>query len=82
MNEEFDTQTWETLHRAILEINKQNASALSFEELYRNAYNMVLHKFGDKLYNGLVETISAHLRTVAEEVQRARDEPFLQRLKD
>ena len=82
MNEEFATQTWETLHRAIHEINKQNASALSFEELYRNAYNMVLHKFGDKLYNGLVETISAHLRTVAEEVQRATDEQFLQRLKD
>lgn len=82
MNEEFAEQTWDTLHRAIHEINKQNASVLSFEELYRNAYNMVLHKFGDKLYNGLVETLSIHLRSVTDEVQRVNDEEFLQRLKE
>ena len=38
------------LQGAIHEIHKQNASGLSFEELYRNAYNMVLHKYGEMLY--------------------------------
>ena len=44
MDEDFANRTWQTLHDAIHEIHRQNASGLSFEELYRNAYNMVLHK--------------------------------------
>jgi cullin 3 len=43
--------TWVALSKAIAEIHNQNASSLSFEELYRNAYNLVLHKHGDLLYN-------------------------------
>ena len=46
MDEEYANKTWQTLHNAIHEIHRQNASGLSFEELYRNAYNMVLHKCG------------------------------------
>ena len=62
MDEDYANRTWQTLHDAIREIHRQNASGLSFEELYRNAYNMVLHKFGDKLYQGLVDTITKHLQ--------------------
>ena len=62
VDEEYAARTWQTLHDAIREIHRQNASGLSFEELYRNAYNMVLHKFGDKLYQGLVDTITSHLQ--------------------
>ncbi|CAI5526714.1 unnamed protein product [Closterium sp. Naga37s-1] len=36
------------LEGAIYRIYNHNASGLSFEELYRNAYNMVLHKYGDR----------------------------------
>ena len=43
--------TWDALRKAIAEIHNQNASSLSFEELYRNAYNLVLHKHGELLYN-------------------------------
>jgi len=82
MDEDYANRTWQTLHDAIREIHRQNASGLSFEELYRNAYNMVLHKFGDKLYNGLTETITQHLQAVAAEVQAANDEQFLPELKD
>ena len=82
MDEEYANKTWQTLSNAIHEIHKQNASGLSFEELYRNAYNMVLHKFGDKLYSGLTDTITAHLKTVAEHVQSANDAEFLNELKD
>ena len=82
MDEDYANKTWKTLHNAIQEIHRQNASGLSFEELYRNAYNMVLHKFGDKLYSGLVETITAHLRSVAAEIAACRDDEFLAVLKD
>jgi len=82
MDEDYANRTWQTLHDAIHEIHRQNASGLSFEELYRNAYNMVLHKFGDKLYNGLTETITKHLQGVATKVIAANDDAFLSELKD
>jgi len=47
----------------------------------RNAYNMVINKFGDRLYNGLVETITGHLRSVAGRVEAAQGEGFLRELK-
>lgn len=48
------------VHRtAITEIHNKNASSLSFEELYRNAYNLVLHKHGDLLYSGVKQSVQA-----------------------
>ena len=43
--------------QAIDEIYNKNASVLSFEELYRNAYNLVLHKHGDLLYEGVQKCV-------------------------
>ena len=48
-----DWQTWLSLADAMDEIHNRNASSLSFEELYRNAYNLVLHKHGNLLYHGV-----------------------------
>ena len=50
-----------SLKAAIQEIQKKNNSGLSFEELYRNAYTMVLHKHGEKLYTGTREVVIEHL---------------------
>ncbi|UJO21918.1 Cullin-3 [Fulvia fulva] len=47
--------TWATLERAFVEIHTKNASQLSFEELYRNAYKIVLKKKGDELYNKVAQ---------------------------
>lgn len=47
---DFET-TWQVLELAFREIHTKNASALSFEELYRNAYKMVLKKKGNELYD-------------------------------
>jgi cullin 3 len=47
---DFDT-TWGILEGALREIHTKNASKLSFEELYRNAYKLVLKKKGEELYN-------------------------------
>lgn len=61
-------ETWDVLAAAIDEIYNRNASQLSFEELYRNAYNLVLHKHGALLYEGVTEKITAHLVTTVREV--------------
>ncbi|PGH19226.1 hypothetical protein AJ80_04091 [Polytolypa hystricis UAMH7299] len=46
----FDT-AWGVLSSALREIHTKNASNLSFEELYRNAYQLVLRKQGLELYD-------------------------------
>ena len=77
MDTNYAHNTWKLLKNAIHEIHRQNASGLSYEELYRlefisflvfyprhfisrNAYNMVLHKYGDLLYEGL-ERVSLNI---------------------
>jgi len=77
MDPDYADKTWKLLKRAITEIHKQNASGLSFEELYRNAYNMVLHKYGDMLYDGLRKELDVHLTEVSEGIVSAIDEEFL-----
>ena len=77
MDPNYAQNTWKLLKGAIHEIHKQNASGLSFEELYRNAYNMVLHKYGDMLYQGLKEVVDEHLSLVAKDVAMSVDENFL-----
>ena len=72
-------QIWGALGNAIDEIHQRNASALSFEELYRSAYNLVLHKHGDLLYNGVSDRLASHL---FETVQRLADAPDSSLLED
>lgn len=47
----------------------------------RNAYNMVINKFGDQLYNGLEETIIKHLQNIEQKIEAAQGESFLRELK-
>lgn len=61
MDEKYVENIWSLLKNAIQEIQKKNNSGLSFEELYRNAYTMVLHKHGERLYTGLKEVVTQHL---------------------
>ena len=42
--------SWASLASSLEEIHTRNASKLSFEQLYRNAYRLVLKKKGDALY--------------------------------
>ncbi|KAF2722386.1 Cullin-domain-containing protein [Polychaeton citri CBS 116435] len=51
---DFD-KTWEILRNAFIEIHTKNASLLSFEELYRHAYKIVLKKKGEDLYNRVAQ---------------------------
>jgi cullin 3 len=61
MDEKYVLSIWTLLKNAIQEIQKKNNSGLSFEELYRNAYTMVLHKHGERLYTGLRDVVKDHL---------------------
>ena len=66
MNNAQASKILSALQNAIKEIHNQNASTLSFEELYRNAYNLVLHKHGPKLYDTVHITVRRHLQDVAQ----------------
>jgi cullin 3 len=61
MDQKYVDDILELLRNAIREIQKKNNSGLSFEELYRNAYTLVLHKQGKRLYTTLREVIQSHL---------------------
>ena len=73
---QYADKTWAVLRDAICQINRRDASGLSFEELYRAAYNMVLRRHGDELYRGLVEVTKEHLADVASDVDAARGDTF------
>ncbi|PGH01645.1 Cullin 3 [Blastomyces parvus] len=58
---DFDT-SWALLASSLQEIHTKNASNLSFEELYRNAYKLVLIRKGPDLYDRVVELEKNWLR--------------------
>eukprot|EP00931_Biecheleriopsis_adriatica_P030370 TRINITY_DN17902_c0_g1_i1.p1 TRINITY_DN17902_c0_g1~~TRINITY_DN17902_c0_g1_i1.p1 ORF type:complete len:787 (+),score=219.46 TRINITY_DN17902_c0_g1_i1:64-2424(+) len=81
MDEKESSRTWECLKHAIHQIHQHNASSLSFEELYRNAYTLVLHKYGELLYNGVQGVVADHLVHVAQNCIDCPDECLLEELK-
>jgi len=83
MDDKIMQDIWNLLKSAIQEIQRKNNSGLSFEELYRNAYTMVLHKHGDRLYNGLKEVVTEHLeKKVRKEVTDSLNNDFLHTLNE
>ncbi len=58
---DFDS-TWTTLSTAFRDIFAKNAGKLSFEELFRCAYKLVLKKKQDALYDKVVQLIETWLR--------------------
>ncbi|KAH9928310.1 Cullin-domain-containing protein [Fomitopsis serialis] len=59
--------TWAKLSRNIVEIQNHNAANLSYEENHRFAYNMVLYKHGETLYQGTKKLIADNLDRLANE---------------
>ncbi|KAG5638768.1 pre-tRNA nuclear export protein [Sphagnurus paluster] len=60
-------RTWAELANNIREIQNHDASNLSFEENYRFAYNMVLHKEGKMLYEGVKKLVAENLDMLAKD---------------
>jgi len=48
----------------------------------RNAYNMILHKYGDKLYEGLRSVVQQQLRESSEKIINCNEEKFLEVLNE
>ena len=80
MDNSAASEVWSQLARAVDEIHNRNASLLSFEELYRNAYNLVLHRHGALLYDGVSKKIKDHLKMVAQNVAAESNTYLLQEL--
>ncbi|KAF9267718.1 Cullin-domain-containing protein [Marasmius fiardii PR-910] len=60
-------ETWSELSRNIKEIlNRDNVTNMSFEVNHRHAYNMVLFKAGDRLYNGTKQVVADRLQELAQ----------------
>lgn len=60
MDEKLANDIWSILKSAIQEIQKKNPIE-NFEDLYRNAYTLVFHKHGKKVYTGLRDVVTEHL---------------------
>jgi cullin 3 len=80
MDEAQAVNTLQNLLTAMQEIHNKNAGLLSFEELYRSAYNLVLHKKGEMLYEGVSNNIRARLRDIAVAVSSCPDDILLKTL--
>ncbi|ETN39534.1 uncharacterized protein HMPREF1541_05760 [Cyphellophora europaea CBS 101466] len=66
--EETDFESsWNTLSTAFTEIHQKNASRLSFEELFRSAYKLVLRKKHEELYSKVTEFERAWLQGTVKE---------------
>ncbi|KEH24999.1 cullin 3B [Medicago truncatula] len=76
----YAEKTWKILEDAIHDIYNHNACDPTFDELSRNAYNMVLHRFGEKLYTGLEKTMTSHLKQISQSIESAQGESFLEEL--
>ena len=80
LNRDQDLQYWNTMKDAIQMIYAQHASQLSYEELYRTAYQMVLHKHGEMLYDNVKKTTAEMLQPIAQKLINMPDEDLLQEI--
>lgn len=78
MDQQGAQTVWNSLANAIDEIVLRNSSALSFEELYRNSYNLVIQKHGKLLYDGVTLKISSHLSATAQNLASTPDASLLE----
>ena len=78
MDKQDATKTFDILALAIDEIYNRNASQLSFEELYRYAYNLVLQKYGNILYDGISSKLTYHLNKTLLALQQTHTSQLLE----
>ena len=66
--ETFFSSAWILLRQAIQQIYEKKSSVLSYEELYRSAYKIVLNRHGELLYENvnkcMIERIDYLMNTV------------------
>ena len=72
---------WSSLSVAIDQIFTQKTSSLSFNELYNYGYQLVIHKHGDLLYNGVQRSVKTHLEKLLLIVSNTPNETLLSAVK-
>jgi len=82
MTQEQAHAHWTTMKDAIKRIYALQASTLSYEELYRTAYNLVLHKHGELLYNGVKQITIEMLQPIVQQLIDTPDESLLTTFND
>lgn len=68
---------WSSLSTAIHHILHQNASSLSFEELYRKAYTIVIKKHGGQLYDSIKIDVAKFLEECYGKLESKQDDELL-----
>ncbi|KAL1804335.1 hypothetical protein ACET3Z_032982 [Daucus carota] len=74
----YAEKIWKKLEHAINEIYNHNGRLLSYHELQRDAYDMVLHNFGEMLYTGVESTMTNRLREISKRLEEAEGDLFLE----
>ena len=77
---QMQEDAWVTLSSAINTIFAKQQSKLSFEVLYRNAYNLVLWKHGEFLYSNIRETVTVHLQGQTQLIAAQNGDEFMSTL--
>lgn len=70
-------ESWSLLSKAIDKIYEKQSSKLSYEELYRNVYYLVLNKYGEFAYTNLEASLELNIRKVYERVNSALNDANL-----
>ena len=77
MTPEVAQLNWEGLQRAIRQIYDHESSQLSFEVLYRTAYELCLNRYGELLYNGVHDELSLCCQSIASRLADFTDESLV-----
>ena len=80
LNRDQAMQHWSTIKDAIVKIYAQKASSLSYEELYRTGYYLVLYKHGEMLYENVKKTSVEMLQPIAGKLIAVPDEDLLKEI--
>lgn len=68
---------WAFLNDGINKINEKQSFTLSYEELYRNAYYLILHRYGDMTYKNLTRALEQNITKYFQKLNSLQDEDFL-----
>jgi len=81
-SQEDAKKSWEILEQAITKIYEKKFYDLSYEELYRNGYFLVLHRHGELAYQNLQKSIRNHLSQYHCRLPQVQEDNFLEVFND
>lgn len=74
-------ESWSLISKAIDKIYEKQSFKLSYEELYRNVYYLVLNKYGEFAYTNLETSLEKNIRRIYDRINSSlNDENILQNL--